>query len=167
MKEIKRKIEGYLLIKPELERAAASIAYPGNSSSNPDKLIYIFKDESANFTPGSEVCQRFEKAGVLDIWFKPVYREEFTTFIIGNPETTITITKEGILANSNLIPASEVETIITLIKRIPAKSPVRLIGKKEAYDMIITSATIQIGCTEFTLDELYKIIDSYISVNKK
>ena len=67
-----KKIIGYKLTKPEYEEAAGRIAYGKLSSDNykfikhKDDIAFLFK---------SNAHERLQEAGVLDLWFKPVYEE--------------------------------------------------------------------------------------------
>jgi len=64
-----KKILGYRLVKPEYEGAAAKIA--GFS----DGKLPVWWD-SINYQEGSNTYLLFKKAGVLDLWFEPVYEED-------------------------------------------------------------------------------------------
>lgn len=62
-----REIIGYEIIKPEYAEAAAKIVSERISST---ELLDILA-ESNNY-----YAQRLHEAGVLDLWFKPIYKEE-------------------------------------------------------------------------------------------
>jgi len=63
---MEKKIIGYKLIKPEYESAAHAIM--GNTGFSGDGKTDIKLQDTINL---------FKNAGVLDLWFKPVYEEEF------------------------------------------------------------------------------------------
>lgn len=65
-KQENKKIIGYKLIKQEYEKAAIAIV---NSS------VGLWNDK-INFSDNDTWYNEFKNAGVLDIWFTPVYKEE-------------------------------------------------------------------------------------------
>lgn len=65
--EENRKVVGYKLSKPEYKEAAEKIV-GSNSSIN-------WKDYKIFFTPNDNWYNKFKKAGVLDLWFEPVYEK--------------------------------------------------------------------------------------------
>jgi hypothetical protein len=71
-----KKIIGYKLVKPEYKKAA-------------DKIISVFDEFKIN----SIAYDEFKKAGVLDIWFEPVYEPEFK---VGD---WVYVTKQNISTN--------------------------------------------------------------------
>jgi hypothetical protein len=64
-----KEIIGYKLTKPEYESAAAKIC--GYSSK-----LYTLVNKKGNFLPNSSDYLKIKEAGVLDIWFEPIYKEE-------------------------------------------------------------------------------------------
>ena len=73
---MEKKIIGYKLTKPEYEKAA-------NQITGAENLI----SQNYNFQIDSIAYDRVVKAGVLDLWFEPVYKEEFK---VGDWVTTTT-----------------------------------------------------------------------------
>jgi hypothetical protein len=74
-----KKIIGYKLTKPEYEKAANQITGTEN---------LILHSKNYNFQIDSLAYDRVVKAGVLDLWFEPVYEQE--EFKIGDWVTTTT-----------------------------------------------------------------------------
>lgn len=66
-KIIEREIKGYKLIKPEYEKAAYEICIKDENGWS-DNPIY-------NFTVDSKAEKRAKEAGILDLWFEPVYED--------------------------------------------------------------------------------------------
>ena len=67
--QMERKIVGYKLIKPEYEGALKNI--------QPYWCKGLYEKEGYNVVINSGAYHEFKKAGVLDLWFEPVYKEEF------------------------------------------------------------------------------------------
>lgn len=66
---MERKLIGYKLIKPEYKEAACKITNGGIGS-------YI-STEMLDYSQHPTSFDMLKKAGVLDLWFEPVYEEEF------------------------------------------------------------------------------------------
>lgn len=79
MKE--KEIIGYKLIKPEY-REAARLIHPYGQYLSSDKLISTYGDP---YLPvNDDTTNAMRKAGVLDIWFEPVYKSSEVTIKIGD-----------------------------------------------------------------------------------
>ena len=65
-KNMEKKLIGYKLIKPEMLQAASIIIYGNPAGSTQLRTILTQEDYIA----------KLRKAGVLDLWFEPVYEEE-------------------------------------------------------------------------------------------
>jgi hypothetical protein len=76
---MEKKIIGYKLTKPEYEKAANQITGTEN---------LILHSQNYNFQIDTIAYDRVVKAGVLDLWFEPVYEEE--KFKVGDWVTTTT-----------------------------------------------------------------------------
>ena len=73
-KTMKKEIVGYKLIKPEYRQAALGLIPTSVYLSSP-KLI---SKEGNNYLDSTcATINNLRKAGVLDLWFEPVYEEEF------------------------------------------------------------------------------------------
>ena len=80
MKPKQKKIIGYKLVKPEYEEAALKIAGLVNWSPSSIKLEYqLFRNDCV---------EKVRNAGVLDLWFEPVY-EEAIEFKVGDWVTCV------------------------------------------------------------------------------
>ena len=79
MKE--REIIGYKLIKPEYEKAAAEICGLPHTNFKPHY-------NNCSFEPNSICACTLEKAGVLNLWFAPVYKNDKQVFKVGDFEIT-------------------------------------------------------------------------------
>lgn len=69
-------IIGYKLIKPEYKEASIAIVKPFSDSSYENWESNVIK-HSWSFTTTSIHVNILKKAGVLDLWFEPVYEEEY------------------------------------------------------------------------------------------
>lgn len=67
------KIIGYKLIKPEYEEAASLI---GNLKNFPVFEEFMLPEHDIHRLDYIGVVTKLEKAGVLDLWFEPVYEKE-------------------------------------------------------------------------------------------
>lgn len=83
-----KQIIGYKLIKEEYREAAYKIAN-----------VSCFVNDMVDFQENSYIKEKLEEAGVLDLWFKKVYGEEFK--VIPNTENKYEYNKEGIIRNIN------------------------------------------------------------------
>jgi hypothetical protein len=68
---MKKEFIGYKLTKPEYNRAAGRIAYQFDTD------IETNEDGLCEFMKNSVAYDRLKEAGVLNLWFEPVYEEEF------------------------------------------------------------------------------------------
>lgn len=90
LKSMSKEIVGYKLAKPEYNAAAAKIC---GYSLKMDKITDShYAGYDLNFLLDSDDRRSLEKAGVLDLWFEPVYKKEIPKIKIG--EYTGTIDKE-------------------------------------------------------------------------
>lgn len=67
---MEKKIIGYKLIKPEYKEAALKLS---NTVGNWENVLAVY-DININQT---NYINKLQQAGVLDLWFEPVYEEEF------------------------------------------------------------------------------------------
>lgn len=74
-KQMEKKIIGYKLIKPEYEKAAIEIIQVKAIDNSFEKWQEILYLRGYNFTANSRHKYWLEEAGVLDLWFEPVYEE--------------------------------------------------------------------------------------------
>ena len=92
--KMEKKIVGYKLIKPEYLDAVHKIAKFAQSYTVPELEALIKLN-----MPNSDTIELLKDAGVLDLWFEPVYEEEFKVgdyiTVIENPETSFKNGKVG------------------------------------------------------------------------
>lgn len=144
-------IVGYKLIKPEYESAAAKII--GNEGA---KLINL---GDRNFDINSIACDKLREAGVLDLWFAPVYKS-YEKFIRMGQSFTLRVTSKGIYHNSENI-TDYVSSVVYWYKNIPTK-----FGK---YDFKVGSIILsKTGCeSEDTLvKEWVDVWEIYINLSQ-
>lgn len=68
---MEKKIIGYKLVKKEYEEAAVKIAY----SKEAEVSSFTIHSQGYNFMKDSACAKELKKAGVLDLWFEPVYED--------------------------------------------------------------------------------------------
>jgi len=152
-KQMKKQIVGYKLIKPEYEGALKNIEPYWNKE--------LFEKHGYNLAIGSGIYYKFKKAGVLDIWFEPVYEEKKQIIKMyssnkGEFEIEIIEGKAYYRPDNRELPKEWVKRIIN------------------SYDDVLTSyfalynpyeikiASIKVGCMEGTRKEdwekVYKLL---------
>ena len=80
---MEKEIIGYKLIKPEYEQAALALV---NMKTN-EMWNSNLKEQGWMFKPNSQNSSVFEQAGVLDLWFEPVYKKDkpfFKVYVLNN-----------------------------------------------------------------------------------
>ena len=87
---MEKEIIGYKLIKPEYEQAALALV---NMKTN-EMWNSNLKEQGWMFKPNSQNSSVFEQAGVLDLWFEPVYKVE-EQVKVGDYLYFIDITRSG------------------------------------------------------------------------
>jgi len=117
-----KKIIGYKLIKPEYEAAVIKILnndwWSMHANNNLKSIGYNF----ASFEKGNKyaIGAILETAGVLDIWFTPVFE-------LGKPKKvvvelsngkSVTVKKEYVLAESKRIDIEHIKNLLIEIKII-------------------------------------------------
>lgn len=75
---MEKEIIGYKLIKPEYKEAALKIV-TATSFNTKKCLNYCFAKDSVSYN-------ELYKAGVLDLWFEPVYEQKETVYRMGTKE---------------------------------------------------------------------------------
>lgn len=104
--KMKKEIIGYKLIKPEYTTAALKLA----------DLNDTFDDYGGyNFKHGSWACERIKKAGVLDLWFEPVYKSNEEVFSMGS--FNLTIKDKKVYHNTENITSFVKDLVETLDER--------------------------------------------------
>jgi len=138
-------IIGYKLIKEEYREAAIKIALRKEKD--------FIKDSSIHFTQGSRSRERLEEAGVLNLWFKPVYEEK--------NERTITDSQDrkAKIINRELHVADGKLTLADLKSVSERYYGLDLGGKHWSVELV--SATFDIGCwSGVTLEDINKAIEA-------
>lgn len=144
-------IVGYKLIKPEYESAAAKII--GNEGA---KLINL---GDRNFDINSIVCDKLREAGVLDLWFAPVYKS-YEKFIKMGDAFDLRVTSKGIYHNSENI-TDYVSSVVYWYKNIPTKF--------SKYDFIVDDVILsKTGCEveKTSIKEWIAVWKEYINLSR-
>jgi hypothetical protein len=128
IKTMEKEIVGYKLIKPEYKKAylrIAGIAETGCSTPGCD------------FAKDGIVHHNVKEAGVLDLWFKPVYKTHERLIKMGD-SFSLKVTHEGIYHNSENI-TDYVSSVVYWYKNIPTKF--------SKYDFIVDGVILsKTGC---------------------
>lgn len=88
-KQMEKKIIGYKLIKPEYKEAACNIGFTDLKGRLGENTI-----------SSSDTIYKLSQAGVLDIWFEPVYEEVKKDIIINMGQFELKVTPKGIFHKS-------------------------------------------------------------------
>lgn len=109
---MEKKIIGYKLIKPEYENAALNLCRVSNFSSHKD---YDFVFGSINYN-------KLKEAGVLDLWFEPVYEPLETKYTMGsNGNTFELIVKDGKCFHKQEDITNYLRDVQEFARRLPTK----------------------------------------------
>jgi hypothetical protein len=138
-------ITGYKLIDSANKKAALIIGY-GTLDVNP---TLVNSDGTWKFMVNSTVYKKLVSAEVFDKWFEPVYVSDALTLTLGNKNIVVTITKDGIKADNKTFDVHSLEMLI---------NPV---ASMEGHSVSVLDAKYKIGCSEFSLEEIKKIISAY------
>lgn len=164
-----RKILGWKIKNEFYWKAAANLV--GSTQTKSDFL-------SCMEVAGDYSWARYLRtAGVLDLWFEPVYKEDKPTFVtltLGNKNDKVTVVRgsqniecRGIRSYTTL------DRIRVLYDLTTGKAPAHSCFCKDAvYIYVPTNERyIRIGCIEgdhtFSPDELKEIIDAWETLNKE
>ncbi len=150
-----RKIIGYKL-KDSCKRyevAASRIAYPDLSTINKFEIGHL----GYSFIYDSDTYSRLSSAGVLDLWFEPVYeaKEKIVNVKCESGDFDVTVTRDSIVYSGTKINISVIRNIANAITVPPVNGwVVNLITK------------IDIGCKKgISIDSIEEILRTYDSYN--
>jgi hypothetical protein len=147
---MKKEIIGYKLIKPEYKKAylrIAGIAETGCSTPGCD------------FAKDGIVHHNVKEAGVLDLWFQPVYKNS-EKFIKMGDAFDLRVTSKGIYHNSENI-TDYVSSVVYWYKNIPTKF--------SKYDFIIDDLILsKTGCEveKTSIKEWIAVWEEYINLSR-
>lgn len=146
----KGKLIGYKLIRPEYEKQAANIAFK-KSGGLYDNFSGIA--EGYHISPNSSATKNLDNAGVLNLWFVPVYYEpeRFLTVNCDQGQFSVKRTEDGYEFEGKVIS-------------LPYLKALR--DKMNGYDTVngwnIAFAHVSIGCKSgISIMELQKLIDQH------
>lgn len=104
------------------------------------------------------VCYKLKEAGVLDVWFDPVYEEKSFLIHVGSSQTPVKITKEGFEAEGIIYSFEEVSNLYTRISHLNGLTG-RCDGKSKVIKVEVEK--VKIGCPEFTMQEISAALETY------
>lgn len=146
----KGEIIGYKLIKSEYEKQAANIAFEKS-----DRLHDYFNDITGGFhiTPTSRAAKNLKEAGILDLWFEPVYKEQdrFLTVSCDQGNFDVKLVPNGFEFEGKVVP---LDVIKNLVAKMNNEIPIQ--GWNVGF------SEVNIGCkTGISIMELQKLIDQH------
>jgi hypothetical protein len=148
-KPMEKKIIGYKLIRPEYKEAALHIC----------RIMEFSKCAHWDFTINSINSETLKKAGVLDIWFEPVYEpEKPKEKVVSMGNFNLTVKPEGIFHKS--------EDITDFVRDMTSFSIQHNFGKYKAYIKDITFKTTGCENSETTLSQWINVWNEYQKIRK-
>lgn len=140
-KTMEKKIIGYKLIKSEYKEAACSLSSTDlNSTLGP------------NIATSNATINDLKRAGVLDLWFEPIYKKEKIILTCGDKKLPIEIIPDqSIIVDNTNVDIKHLEDIFNSFNKIFSK----------LNDWHVKVTSLKIGCSIFTLEEIKNIIDTY------
>lgn len=136
-----KKIKGYKF-KQGFEKYSNAAANISVTKIYADSLNNSFSHESSAY-------YKLKEAGVLDIWFEPVYEEEYKIITMGTSKVPIKISKAGIEADGKTYT---IQDMLELKKKFESIA----IGYRS-----VEIETFKIGCSTFNVEELNLAIKTY------
>lgn len=136
----------------QYEKAACDIAFGVNSYA---KTLSVFPRTNENFSTGSACENRLKTAGVLELWFTPVYEEvckdkAFTLNCTGGL-FNLTVLKKGFL----YVPDNKILSI-SFIKDIVKNG----IARHKDYEFVMHVSHIDMGCKKAVpVEDIQQCID--------
>jgi len=150
-----KEIIGYKLIKPEYLKAACQIAKLDiHTKEDLEELI-------RNNLPNSYTVDYLKVAGVLDLWFEPVYKKEEKVISMGS--FNLTVKQEGIFSDNEDI-TSYVRDVYETFKNFHYE---RKYGK--SYDFIIDEIVLKkTGCksSKSTVKQWINCWEEYLKIKQ-
>lgn len=148
--ETTKKIIGYKLIKPEYQEAAEKIGDFSNFKTFED---YVMKENFYWVNEYRIIKEKLKTAGVLDLWFEPVYEpEKLKEIIVNMGQFNLKVTKEGIFHKE--------ENIIKFVKKLNTFYT-KLPSKFANYDCIVDEITFKKTGCESNITKATSWIDCY------
>ena len=139
MQENNKKIIGYKLIKPEYRVAYESITNTTNLSSLENSL--------GKFNWVDKAVEDLKNAGVLDIWFEPLYEEEIQTINMGSFNLTV--------KNKRVFHKSEdITSFVTDMQYIFTPILNNKFGKNNDYQCLVEDVVFKKTGCEFNTTKL-------------
>lgn len=105
---------------------------------------------------GSNAMHYLRQAGVLDLWYEPVYEEEYIILLLGTSKVSVKVTAEGVEVDKTFFTFNE---LLSLKKNFET---VLRIGQN-----LVTVSTFKIGCSTFSIEELRETIKHIHILRKK
>lgn len=164
-----KKLRGYRIKKgfignKEIGIAAAKIE---GYQSFGESVVYPESEELAidlrlNTNPQLSI-EKLKKAGVLDLWFEPVYEDELITSKIAYFADVEFVIKDssGAETKFGFIDYDQLKYLLSVYD-----TKIEILGKADVYDVHF-SEEIQIGCKTGTITEIRKIVELIESFNFK
>ena len=151
-KDMEKKIIGYKLKEDfkQYEEAAIIIA-----TMSKESFYSLIPKVGYNFGNGSKLYFRFKKAGVLDLWFEPVYAENSKELYFGKVKFTI---KKGYADTEyGKVTKEEISKVFDYFNNTPAL----ISGKYQLKFDLHNDYEIKFGCQSGRFGELRIIYEAF------
>ena len=126
---IEKEIVGYKLIKPEYRKAAEKIGNFVNFEVF-ERYTHIVPNSIGGF---QKVAKKLAEAGVLDLWFEPVYETEKKVIVLSNSKSVI-VNKDSAEVENTIIKITSIQNLLNQVLYLDDTS------------WRITSNSFDIGC---------------------
>lgn len=151
-----KQIIGYKLIKPEFEQAAALLGR-GESGRTLFNCAIGYKDHTIYFADFAITIDALKTAGVLDLWFEPVYKKDVELSVSYTNGTLEVLLKE----KDKFIIKGEGEFDISVLRdlAVPAISSTLMGG---AFTIAVHPSSIDVGCKKgISIEDVKKVLAAH------
>jgi hypothetical protein len=148
--KIDKKIIGYTLKKDKYELMSAVNLVVGWKPLEGYSMNIIFLDKHGH------AIKKLTDAGLLSIWFDPVYEEEFREIEIGEPKCIIKVYKTKIVADNKEFSINSISDMHKTFYDMYLKPDKNNSAWDTTYQVQVLE--FKLGCTKFKTEDLQKII---------
>lgn len=165
MENKEKKIIGYKLVKKEyLEAVKVMVSDSWTWNYAEENILKSGWHFAAPDREGEGIASIFRKAGVLDLWFEPVYEIEYkeVKVSVGSPAKEILVTSKG------QISVKDVNYSFSMDELIMLKNKFRIVANVALLDVFVKN--LWVGCsagTSITEQDIDLIIETYNELNSK
>lgn len=110
-----------------------------------------------------EEAKKFEQAGVLSIWFDPIYEETNREIEVGNPKMTIKVYKDKIVVGAEEFSIQSIKDMHNSLSDVYLSPEKKGSFHEQNYQVQILE--FKLGCTKFKLEDIQKVIRTSKDLN--